>query len=221
MDVIKQMKQVALDFHISEDSLNYNIEDIEHCMKGSKKALWIIDGYEKSPFSYIYEFPMVESDEDYWRAMQDNLEKISYNYCGYGKTLFFDGNTFNEIEETHAVTIYERWRCNQICRWAMNHPEVSKVTPQLKMQVIGKAYLKEQLEYAAKIGDTSLISCLHRLRRWRRLNSKQYTRISKDWYKRSFLFIEVIDEENDRYGINGGVVFHEDEDGGGHWQIHT
>lgn len=102
------------------------------------------------------------------------------------------------------------------------------------MKDLTNGELKRQLEYAKSIGDTSLQSCLDRLRVVEDKNDGIETSIFTDFAPRSFYFLrETKDKE---FRGNGGIIFHGAHDRGGDggapsfsvsitptvgWSIHT
>lgn len=92
------------------------------------------------------------------------------------------------------------------------------------------SYVKEQLRYAEKHNDKSLISSLKRMRCWQKLSDNDCVEVYQDFADRSFTFAHIRDG---RCVLNGGIIFHGyPEEGyttGGSiqltpsygWQIHT
>lgn len=75
----------------------------------------------------------------------------------------------------------------------------------------------DTIKFAESLNDPSLVQCLEKLTKWKRIAVDQYIMISLDYCDHCFSFAEMV---NGSYHINGGIIFH-DEKKENHWQTHT
>ncbi len=144
---------------------------------------------------------------------------------------------YHDGSEMFPELIYVTY--DNIVKWAKSKKEklmnkYSSILPSdLKVKITfgcGLKYVKEQLEYANSIGDTSLINCLRDFRRYTKLSDDHRIVITKDYAARSFFFWE---ESHGIQRLCGGIIYHGSEKDGYRtagaiqltpsygWQIHT
>lgn len=144
---------------------------------------------------------------------------VSYWSDPNAKLFYCDGNSLVETDLDNAKRIYEELLARlyrEVCRdYKFEHRMANKRLPIKLRCKISK--LKESLYYAESIGDTSLLDCLHRLRKYRRAAVSHCIEIYSDFTKHGFGFVELI---NGKYHLNGGIIMH-DYMKVNRWNIHT
>ena len=133
---------------------------------------------------------------------------ISYKWSGE-RIFFYTGNRMVEISRDKAIEIYKR-RVSAALRFVKANgieiPTDFKVSVKFADEDTRK-YFIEQVRYAHKHNDDSLLGCAHIFHNWVKVASKHTVTIYKDmWSERSFYFAESFG--NGKNGINGGLIFH-------------
>ncbi len=186
---------------------------------------------------------IIKTDMSIFEDELENSEAARYLFMQGQSTLDYIPDSKEYVYLYHDGTgmfpdlIYVKYE--DIVKWAKNKKEklmkkYADILPKdLKVKInlnCGIGYMKEQLEYAKKIGDTSLLDCLARFRRCTKLSDDHKVVITKDYAARSFFFCEEV------HGVQrlcGGIIYHGSKDEGYRtadavqlspsygWQIHT
>ena len=135
------------------------------------------------------------------------------------KTYYYDGNRIWEAGASQIMTIYRdhywKYHRQMIAKHFTDY--LVKDAP-LEIRFMGNTEetVKEALEYAASLDDTSLWECLERLSKYTRQAVNHYVEIYDDFTKYGFTFAEMI---NGKTRLVGGIIMHDLP--GNRWSIHT
>ena len=135
------------------------------------------------------------------------------------KVFYYNGNVMMQIHHDQAEEIYRDIVAPVYyelrCEFKHEYQIANKKLPMKFTCPLSR--VKEALYYAESIGDTSLLDCLHRLRKYRRCAINQHIQVGSDFTKHGFTFAEMV---NGNCRLYGGIILH-DYMKANRWSIHT
>ena len=161
---------------------------------------------ETNRILWFQDFYVFMSSTMYWNGPKENL-------------FYYNGNVMMEINQNQAKEIYRDILTpvyHELKREFRHEYEMANKKLPMKF-TCPLSRVKEALYYAESMGDTSLLDCLHRLRKYRRCAINQHIRIGSDFTKHVFTFAEIV---NGDCRLFGGIIMH-DYMKDNRWSIHT
>ena len=135
------------------------------------------------------------------------------------KLFYYNGNVMMKVSQAQAKEIYRDILTpvyHELKREFRHEYEMANKKLPMKF-TCPLSRVKEALYYAESIGDTSLLDCLHRLRKYRRCAINQHIQVGSDFTKHGFTFAEMVNGDCRLYG---GIIMH-DYMKANRWSIHT
>ena len=130
-------------------------------------------------------------------------------YCSDEVVYHYDGERLMPMPKEMAKSLWGAVKKQAFERWIERNdkelPSDFKVRIEFRTPDTRK-YFIEQAHYALQHNDTSLMDCLRRFRHYMKKGAAHKIVICRDFSERSFTFYE--DYGNERYGLNGGIIFH-------------
>ena len=148
------------------------------------------------------------------------IQHILYWNEPSSKNFYYDGWKLHRIQKEEICDIYMNVCGAAIDKMIEQHPEEANMASQpLKLEIRESARekLKQAMEFADSLHDTSLIDCLNRLTTYSRAAVDHVIEIYEDFTKYSFGFAERV---NGEYKLCGGIIY-ADYRTEKRWEIHT
>lgn len=128
------------------------------------------------------------------------------NYVKNDRLFLITENDVNEINCQQAKSAIQDYVAPAVQAWIeQNGPLPQKTKVPIQIHNISLSKLKALITDCRKHGDDSLLSCLKRFHRYRRVATNQHIQVSYNPGYNEFTFCEVT---NGSIGLVGGIIFH-------------
>ena len=223
--IIKQMENIVKDLMTSFQS------DFE---KYDKNTLSDFDGefwwcvWQRATILATVDYSLIDTERFIYSLMQNNTIlycMTTISFCKERQFFRYSGVPYEHLVPVTKEELQQRFE--DFKRFALEMTTV-EVPKRIKCRVLFpvvaedrarmRAYLKEQLQYADSIGDTTLRNKLHHFHHRIQVCKEHVYYLNVDTFygmERSFYFSEHI---NGEYRSNGGIIYNKDTK---QWSRHT